>query len=428
MEILTIIVFCMALILCVFIKLPVVIALLFGYLLFVEYGVRKGISRKLIINNSFESVKQISNILIVFLLIGIITALWRASGTIAGIITLASKFIEPSIFILLSFLLNAILSILIGTSLGTSATMGVICITIARTLGINEMYTAAAVVSGIYVGDRCSPMSTGAILVSAITKTDLFTNIKLMIKTSIIPFILTCLIYYFMGQDSDLHTSSLDVTKVYRDNYNLNLFVITPAILIIILSLFKIDVKKIMFGSIVLSVIIAVIFQELSILSLIKYSIFGFKSSNEALNKVLSGGGILSMIKAASIITVSCSYAGIFATTHMLDKLKSKIFNLSKIITPFGAIIVTAIVTAAISCNQSLSSILTNQLTEDIMEDQERAIAIENTCITIAPLIPWNIAVAIPLANMDVGNEAIKFMFYLILLPVYNFITQFRKK
>lgn len=95
------------------------------------------------------------------------------------------------------FLLCSILSVLIGTSLGTAATIGVICFSIGKAMGINPYYVGGAVLSGIYFGDRCSPMSTSALLIAELTKTNLYTNIKLMIKTSIIPFVMTCLFYLF---------------------------------------------------------------------------------------------------------------------------------------------------------------------------------------------------------------------------------------
>ena len=53
--------------------------------------------------------------------------------------------------------------------------------------------------SGIYFGDRCSPVSTSALLVSELTQTDIFSNIKKMIQTALGPFILTCMIYVVMG-------------------------------------------------------------------------------------------------------------------------------------------------------------------------------------------------------------------------------------
>ena len=163
-------------------------------------------------------------------------------------------------------------------------------------MGINPYYLGGAVLSGIYFGDRCSPMSTSALLITELTKTDLYKNIKLMLKTSIIPFITSCLFYLFLGLKSSTSPVSIDATNIFKENYNLNIVVIIPAILIIILSLFKVNVKKTMLVSIVISFIIAMFFQKESVASLINYCVYGFHHSNEKLNSMMRGGGILSML------------------------------------------------------------------------------------------------------------------------------------
>jgi len=265
-SIIAILLFSLSLIFCLLLKLSVVYALIIGYMIFVIYGLIKGHNLIVLIKKSFEGVLTVKNILLVFILIGMITALWRASGTIAFIVYMGSKLISPSILILLTFLLCSILSVLIGTSLGTAATMGVICASIGKAMGVNPYYIGGAVLSGIYFGDRCSPMSTSALLISELTKTNLYTNIKLMIKTSIIPFIVTCLFYLFLGFKSKVSNISVDVTEIFKQNYNLNIIVIIPAILIIILSILKINVKKTMLVSIVISFIIAMFMYFLIIL------------------------------------------------------------------------------------------------------------------------------------------------------------------
>lgn len=74
---------------------------------------------------------------------------------------------------------------------------------------------------------------------------------------------------------------SIDATNIFKENYNLNIVVIVPAILIIILSLLKVNVKKTMLVSIVISFIIAIFFQKESVTSLINYCVYGFHHSNE---------------------------------------------------------------------------------------------------------------------------------------------------
>ena len=427
-SIIAILLFSLSLIFCLLLKLSVVYALIIGYMIFVIYGLIKGHNLIVLIKKSFEGVLTVKNILLVFILIGMITALWRASGTIAFIVYMGSKLISPSILILLTFLLCSILSVLIGTSLGTAATMGVICASIGKTMGVNPYYVGGAVLSGIYFGDRCSPMSTSALLIAELTKTNLYTNIKLMIKTSVIPFIVTCLFYLFLGFKSTVSNISVDVTEIFKQNYNLNIIVIIPAILIIILSILKINVKKTMLVSIVISFIIAMFIQRDSIVALINYCIFGYHHSNERLNLMMKGGGILSMVNVSLIVGISSSYSGIFKETKMLVSLKKHLKDFSKKTSSYFVIFLSSIISGAIACNQSLGTILTNELCGELVEKQKMAIILENTVILLVGLIPWNIAMDVPLKTLDVGIMSGLFAFYLYFLSLWNLFLNFIKE
>ena len=419
-SIIAILLFSLSLIVSLLLNFSVVYALIIGYIIFISYGLIKGYSLKVLIKKSFEGIMTVKNILLVFILIGMITALWRASGTIAFIVYMGSKLISPSILILLTFLLCSILSVLIGTSLGTAATMGVICASIGKTMGVNPYYVGGAVLSGIYFGDRCSPMSTSALLIAELTKTNLYTNIKLMIKTSVIPFIVTCLFYLLLGFKSTVSNISVDVTEIFKQNYNLNIVVIIPAILIIILSILKINVKKTMLVSIVISFIIAMFIQRDNIVALINYCIFGYHHPNERLNLMMKGGGILSMVNVSLIVGISSSYSGIFKETKMLVSLKKHLKDFSKKTSSYFVIFLSSIISGAIACNQSLGTILTNELCGELVEKQKISIILENTVILLVGLIPWNIAMDVPLKTLDIGIMSGLFAFYLYFLPLWN--------
>ena len=427
-SIIAILLFSLSLIVSLLLNFSVVYALIIGYIIFISYGLIKGYSLKVLIKKSFEGIMTVKNILLVFILIGMITALWRASGTIAFIVYIGSKLISPSILIFLTFLFCAVLSVLIGTSLGTAATMGVICASIGKAMGINPYYIGGAVLSGIYFGDRCSPMSTSALLIAELTKTNLYTNIKLMIKTSIIPFIVTCLFYLFLGFKSKVLNISVDVTEIFKQNYNLNIIVIIPAILIIILSILKINVKKTMLVSIVISFIIAMFIQRDSIVALINYCIFGYHHPNERLNLMMKGGGILSMVNVSLIVGISSSYSGIFKETKMLVSLKKHLKDFSKKTSSYFVIFLSSIISGAIACNQSLGTILTNELCGELVEKQKMAIILENTVILLVGLIPWNIAMDVPLKTIGVGFMSGLFAFYLYFLPLWNLFLDFIKE
>lgn len=419
-SIIAILLFSLSLITCLLLKFSVVYALVIGYIIFIIYGLIKRHNLIILIKKSFEGVLTVKNILLVFILIGMITALWRASGTIAFIVYMGSKLVSPSILILLTFLLCSILSVLIGTSLGTAATMGVICASIGKTMGVNPYYVGGAVLSGIYFGDRCSPMSTSALLIAELTKTNLYTNIKLMIKTSIIPFIVTCLFYLLLGFKSTISNISVNVTEIFKQNYNLNIIVIIPAILIVILSILKINVKKTMLVSIVISFIIAIFIQRDSIVVLINYCIFGYHHPNERLNLMMKGGGILSMVNVSLIVGISSSYSGIFKETKMLVSLKKYLKDFSKKTSSYFVIFLSSIISGAIACNQSLGTILTNELCGELVEKQKMAIILENTIVLLAGLIPWNIAMEVPLKAIGVGFMSGIYAFYLYFLPLWN--------
>ena len=427
-SIIAILLFSLSLITCLLLKFSVVYALVIGYIIFIIYGLIKRHNLIILIKKSFEGVLTVKNILLVFILIGMITALWRASGTIAFIVYMGSKLISPSILILLTFLLCSILSVLIGTSLGTAATMGVICASIGKTMGVNPYYVGGAVLSGIYFGDRCSPMSTSALLIAELTKTNLYTNIKLMIKTSVIPFVVTCLFYLLLGFKSTVSNISVDVTEIFKQNYNLNIIVIIPAILIVILSILKINVKKTMLVSIVISFIIAMFIQRDSIVALINYCIFGYHHPNERLNLMMKGGGILSMVNVSLIVGISSSYSGIFKETKMLVSLKKHLKDFSKKTSSYFVIFLSSIISGAIACNQSLGTILTNELCGELVEKQEMAIILENTVILLVGLIPWNIAMGVPLKTIGVGFMSGLFAFYLYFLPLWNLFLDFIKE
>lgn len=87
----------------------------------------------------------------------------------------------------------------------------------------------------------------------------------------------------------------------------------------------------------------------------------------------------------------------------MIRKLNSKI-------TPFGTTLLTSVVTAAVSCNQTLSIMLTNQLCgENNPDKKEFALSLENSAVVVAPLLPWSIASAVPLAFIGAPtNECVR--------------------
>lgn len=414
--------FAVSLFVCVGFRVSVLFALVFGFFLFFFYGLYKRHTAKAMLTMAFSGIKSVRNVLINFVLIGVITAVWRACGTIPFIVYYATGFCNPHIMVLLSFLLCSFISLLTGTAFGTCATMGVICVTIANSMGIPIVFSGGAVISGAYFGDRCSPMSTSALLISTLTKTNLFKNISTMFRTSVVPFIITCCIYAVIGSGFESSCDVSGIQQLFSDSFVLHPAVIIPAAVVILFSAFKINVKITMSISVICSMVIAVFIQKIPLSELTEIVIHGFAPDNAQLSSLLSGGGILSMVKVFLIVCISSCYSGMFNGTGLLNGLRALVEKASRKLSSFGAVLMASALSGVISCNQTLTIMLTHQLCEKTEKKPERlAEYLENTCVLIAVLIPWSTAAAVPVESIGAPMLSLLTACYVYILPLWNY-------
>ena len=434
LELCILLLFSVSLIICVILHYSILYALIFGYALFFAFGLIKGKTRKEMLCYSFRGILTVKNILIIFVLIGCITAIWRACGTIAFIVYYASMFAVPQAMVLICFLLCCFVSFLMGTAFGSAATIGVICMTLANSMNIPVIYAGGAVISGIFFGDRCSPMSSGAHLISGLTNTDVFNNIKTMMKTALVPFIVTTVLYGIIGIIINSSGGNNGIInsgtghgmpfRIFADCYNLSLFTAIPAVIIILFSLLKIDVKITMAISCLAGLFCAGFFQHIHVAELIKIVFFGFHPQDTELAKLMAGGGIVSMIRVSAIICISSCYSGMFKGIHFFDGMQRIMRWLSSRITAFGSVLPASVFASAIACNQTLAIMLTHQVCDDLIEDKNTfASYLEDTAVVVAPLMPWSIAVSVPLTSIGAPAAALLAAFFLYLIPLWNLLV-----
>ncbi|MBE6572529.1 MAG: sodium:proton antiporter [Ruminococcaceae bacterium] len=429
MEFAVIITFCAILVACLAIGFNLIYALLAGFVLFSVYAFIKGFSFKEIAKMAFSGIKTVKNILLTFILIGMITALWRASGTIPYIVSISSSLISPQVFLPVAFILNCLISFLTGTAFGTAATVGVICATIAASVGFSPALTGGAVLAGAYFGDRCSPVSTSALLVSTITKTNIFSNIKKMLATGAVPFVISCVVCFILGSTFDGKGEIPNLEALFGKEFVLSPIVIIPAVLLLVLAILKLNVRVVMSVGIITAFLICVFVQKADISELLFCVFKGYSSEDPNISMMLDGGGILSMLRVTAIVCISSSYSGIFNKTGLLNKVKKGIGVLAGKTTVYVAILLTSIISGCIACNQTLTIMLAEQLCNETEKDKERfAIMLEDSAVVISPLIPWSIAGAVPLASIGAPTESILFAFFLYLLPIVRILHSFVSK
>lgn len=425
MEVLTIGIFCALLIICIITGKSILYALLAGLIIFSLYGKKQGYSWRQISRMALQGVWKVKNILLTFILIGMLTALWRQAGTIPAIICYTVHLIKPSTFLLMTFLLNCLISVLTGTALGTAATIGVVCATMASALGIPSWMTGGAILSGVYFGDRCSPVSTSALLVAELTETGIYTNIKNMIKSALAPFTITCILYLTVSIQLHGKTEMPDLGHAFGSEFRLSWIALLPAAVILLLSVVQAGVKIAMIASIVTAIPVCIGLQNMAFTELPELLLNGFHSTDVTVAAMLNGGGITSMLKVGAIVCISSSYSGIFQATGILNGFQKMVCLLADRTKPYFAVLVTSILTSVMACNQTLEIMLTDQLCSRTEPDKLRfANNLEDSAVLIAPLVPWSIACAVPLTAAGAPGYSVLFAVFLYLLPSCDLVLK----
>lgn len=422
MELLVLGVFVAELIVMVALGLPVWAPLAVGLAIFWGYGLARGHSPAALERMTASGVKTAAGVLEAFVLIGILTALWRASGTISQIVVMTSSLVGPTTIPVASFLLCALVSYLIGSSFATAATMGVVCGTMTAAMDANLVLAGGAILSGCYFGDRCSPVSSSALLVRTVTDTRLQDNLRAMMATAAVPLVVSVVAYAALGSllpASGAAASGLADTL--RAAYGYHLVALLPAVAILVMPLAGMGMKRSMAISSVVAALVCLFVQHLSPRDLLVWCVAGYTCPHEAVAGLMSGGGLASMVSVSAVVCLSSSYAGIFDETGLLGGVRGHVDAIARRYGPFSAVLAVGIPASMIACNQTLAIMLTQQLCEGVETDaRSLAIDLENGPVVISPLIPWSIAGTTILGLAQAPTAGILTAIYLWLIPIWH--------
>src|SRR5210317_378072 len=144
----------------------------------------------------------------ILLAVGIMIATWIAGGVVPTMIYFGLRLLSPDIFYAAACLVCAIVSLSIGSSWTTAASVGVAMIGTAAGMGLSSAICAGAIISGAYFGDKMSPLSDTTNLAPAVAGTDLFTHIRHMIWTTAPSFGLALILFTALGLGVDAQSDS----------------------------------------------------------------------------------------------------------------------------------------------------------------------------------------------------------------------------
>ncbi|WP_297598814.1 Na+/H+ antiporter NhaC family protein [uncultured Cetobacterium sp.] len=370
-------------------------------------------------------------LVMIFSLLGMLSASWFLSGTIPSLIYYGIKIINPNYFYIFTFIILSVFSFLMGSSFGSVGTMGIVMISLARGIELNLFLTAGAVISGAYFGDRGSPTSSSANFVALLTDTNIYNNVKNMFKIGFFPYLIVALLYFCLGKTDVAQGIDSTLDRLLLEEFTLSPLVFIPLLILIAMCLFRVDIKRTMAVSILSSLAIAFLIQNYSLEEIVKTVLLGFRLPlANPLYKIIRGGGIVSMGTATVMAFLSCSIVKIFEELKILNWVSKRIGIIEMEWKAYLYTAVVAIFTSGISSSQSTSILLTSQIMkktyeESGFENEELALDIENSCVILSPLIPWNIAITVPAAMLEMGVfQIIPNSFYLYILPLFVLVKK----
>ena len=412
---------------CMILKIDLVYGLLIGMAAFMAAAAHAGFRLKDILRMMWEGIRESFIVVGVLLIIGAMTGAWRAGGTIQQLVVYGTELIHPKLFILFAFLLPMAVSYLIGTSFGTAASIGVVMMTLCRMSGADPVLTAGAVMSGIFFGDRASPASSCAHLNAHLTKTEIYSNVKLMLKDCIPATLITVGIYAVLSFLNPLQSVDTHILNNLRSEFRLSPVLLLPALIILAAPFIKINIKYAMGISILCASVIALIYQKMSPAELLRTLILGYEGKGE-LGTLLNGGGVRSMAHGCLMILISATYSGIFNGTNMLSGAEAFLEKLTARFSLFQITAITGIPLIMFSCNQTLALMLHVPLIRPLYQKQgisneQMMLHLANTTVLFSALIPWCLACSMPLEMLGVSAVCIPLAFFLYLPAI---VTLFR--
>lgn len=349
-----------------------------------------------------DGVKRAMDCVMILLFVGLLIGAWIKCGTVPMLIYYGLGIITPRMLLPLTFIMCSLLSICIGSSWGTAGTVGVACVSIGASMGIPIPIVAGAAISGSILGDKLSPLSDSTILAASASNINIYYHVRSMLYTTGPSFIITLVIFYFLGgryAQTALDQTVLDsVRNGLASLYQFNVFLLIPIILIIVLSLKKVPAILAILISGFSGLVLALMVQGTQLTELLDVIFAGVKVDTglAIVDTMLSKGGISSMMSTICTAVLALGLGGILSEAGFLHVIVERITKTVK--SDSATILVTlvcGVFTVMVVTNFYVSAVLMGTMFKEVYDKRgiHRSVlsrTIEEANTIILPLVPWN--------------------------------------
>ena len=371
-------------------------------------------SWKLFERQIMKTIGDVSITLVILLTVGMLSGSWMVSGIVPTLIYYGVQIISPQFFLFTSCIICALVSVLSGSSWTTIATIGVAFIGIGHALGISEAWTAGAIISGAYFGDKMSPLSDTTILASSAAGVDLFRHIRYMVYTTVPSFTIALVIYFIAGlgivSGEALHVGQY--TEGLANTYHISLWTLLVPVLTGVLIARRAPSLITLFLSSVMAGITALILQPHILteiagggeglvalfkgLAITYYGATNVETGDAALNELVSTGGMAGMLNTIWLIISAMCFGAVMVASGMIQSITRVIISYVKSL--FGLVantVFTGLFFNLSTGDQFISIVLTADMYRETykrMGYQKRLLSrtTEDAVTVTSVLVPWN--------------------------------------
>lgn len=308
------------------------ILMVFVFLCF--WGKWKGYSWDEIHKGISEGISPGTVPLIIFMLIGVLVSSLIAAGTIPTIVVYGCEILSANHFLVMSFLICLVVGITVGSSFTTISTMGIVLMTIGTLMGIRPEYVAGAVISGAFCANNLSPLADTANLCAAIGDIELTTHLKSVFKTALPTAIICIAAYTFLdGGAANMDEGLIDgMVGALKGAFLISPVALLPIVVILVCSWRRVPaIPTLLLGAMTAFGIYGIYHPSTDQLMLIpQYVMTGYVSNVgiETVDTLLSRGGIMSMMGAASMIILALAMGGLLVKLEVVNTLVTHLSHL----------------------------------------------------------------------------------------------------
>ena len=311
-----------------------------------------------------DNISQTAPTLLILLAIGALTATWMLSGIVPSMIYYGLKLISPRFFILITFLLCSLVSILAGSSWTTVGTIGVAMLTAGKLIGLPVGWMAGAIISGAYLGDKLSPLSDAVNLSATVAGSDLYKYIRYSFHTLIPAFIICFVVYLIVGLTIPV-TAEIDMTaelSAISGSFHISPWLLLIPCLTIFMVVKKVPAFITLFISAIVGALVAFWMQPQIVLQITGEgtglgnaltAIFKMLASpvtvstgNALLDNLTSTHGMSGMTNTIWLVICIMAAGGALAGSGMLETITNALL---KLIRGAGSLIATTVGTCIVS-------------------------------------------------------------------------------